>query len=63
MTRAARFTQAEIERAVKAVEKAGKCVARVKFTADGFEVVAGEPEAQEDSSWFKDSPLYRNRAA
>jgi hypothetical protein len=35
----------------------------VKFTADGFEVVAGEPEAQEDSSWFKDSPLYRNRAA
>jgi hypothetical protein len=42
-------------RAVKALQKAGVCVARVRFTADGFEVVAGQPEEQNDSSWFKEA--------
>jgi hypothetical protein len=63
VTRAARFSSADLTRAVKAMEKAGLCVARVKFTADGFEVVAGQPEEQTDAAWFKDSPLYRNKAA
>ena len=57
------FSQADVTRAVKAVEKAGLCVARVKFTSDGFEVVAGQPEEQNDSTWFKDSPLFRSKAA
>jgi putative NADPH-quinone reductase len=57
------FTPAEAARAVKALQKAGVCVSRVKFTADGFEIVAGQPEEQNDSSWFKDSPLYRSKAA
>jgi hypothetical protein len=57
------FSQADVTRAVRAVEKAGLCVARVKFTADGFEVVAGEPEAHDNAAWFKDSPLYRSKAA
>jgi putative NADPH-quinone reductase len=56
------FSPAEAARAVKALQKAGVCVARVKFTADGFEVVAGQPEAQDDASWFAGSPLYRDVA-
>ena len=57
-----RFTQSDIERAVKAAEKAGLCVARIKFTSDGFEIVAGEPEASDNANWFAGSPLYRNVA-
>lgn len=56
------FTPAEAARAVKALQKAGVCVARVKFTAEGFEVVAGQPEAQDASDWFAGSPLYRDVA-
>jgi hypothetical protein len=57
------FSQADVTRACKAVEKAGLCVARIKFTTDGFEVVAGQPEEQNDASWFKGSPLYKDKAA
>jgi hypothetical protein len=57
------YSPADVTRAVKAVEKAGLCVARIKFTSESFEVVAGQPEEKEDASWFKDSPLYRSKAA
>lgn len=60
---ASRFSQADVTRAVKAVEKAGLCVARIKFTPDGFEVVAGEPEEADKHNWFDGSPLYRDKAA
>ena len=56
------FTQADVTRAVKAAEKAGLCVARIKFTSDGFELVAGEAEEGDTSKWFAGSPLYRKVA-
>jgi hypothetical protein len=63
VTRAARFRESDVTRAIKAAEKAGLCVARVRFTPDGFEVVAGEPEAADNVSWFAGSPLYQDKAA
>ena len=62
MTTRARFSQSDIQRAIKACEKAGLCVGRVKFTPEGFEIVAGEPEAGDNANWFAGSPLYRNVA-
>jgi hypothetical protein len=64
MTRAARFSQADLTRAVRAAEKAGLSVAKIRIEPSGaIEVVAGQPEEQNDSSWFKDSPLFRSKAA
>jgi hypothetical protein len=51
-----------VERAIKACEKAGLCVGTVRFTKDGFEIVAGDAEKADASSWFAGSPLYRNVA-
>jgi hypothetical protein len=43
MTRPARFTQPDVTRAVKAFEKAGLTVARVRFLPDGgFELLTDE---------------------
>lgn len=59
----ARFTQQDITRAINALEKAGLGVARVRFLPDGgFEVIAGEPEKDDNSAWFDGSPLYRDVA-
>lgn len=64
MTKPARFSQADVTRAVKAVEKAGLCVARVKIAPDGsIELVAGDPESADNTNWFAGSPLYREDAA
>jgi putative NADPH-quinone reductase len=62
MSARARFTQADVCRAVKAVERAGLSVARVKFTRDGFELVAGEPDERDNADWFAGGPLYRDVA-
>jgi hypothetical protein len=63
MTRAARFSQADLTRAVKAAEKAGLSVARVRIAPDGsIELVAGAPEEQDNTNWFAGSPLYRDVA-
>lgn len=44
----ARFTQADIRRAIAAVESTGKMVSAVKFPPDGgFEIVVGQPELAE----------------
>jgi putative NADPH-quinone reductase len=59
VTKPTRFTQADVARAVKALERAGVSVARVRFTADGFEVVAGEPDKADNDKWFTGSPLYQ----
>jgi hypothetical protein len=61
MARAA-FRSTDVERAIKACEKAGLCVGTVRFTRDGFEIVAGEAEKQDNVRWFSDSPLYRDVA-
>ena len=62
-TRAARFTQADITRAIRAFEKAGLCVARARIAPDGtIEVIAGEPEQGDNGNWFAGSPLYRDVA-
>jgi hypothetical protein len=65
MTARARFSQADIERAMRAAEKCGLSLARVRICPDGsIELVAGEPEsADKASNWFNDSPLYRDAAA
>ena len=64
MTRPARFTSADLTRAMKAAEKAGMCVSRVRIAPDGsIELVAGEPDGQDNSRWFSGSPLYRDAAA
>ena len=60
---ASRFTQADVTRAVKAAEKAGLCVSRVKIGPDGtIELVAGSQEAAENTNWFAGSPLYKDVA-
>lgn len=42
----ARFTQADIDRAVRAMEKLGRAVAAIDFPAEGgFRLVLGEPQA------------------
>lgn len=64
MASRARFTSADLERAVKAAEKAGMSVARVRIEPDGaIELVAGAPELADKTNWFAGSPLYRDKAA
>ena len=63
MTKATRFTQSDITRAVKAVEKVGLCVSRVRFLPDGgFEVIAGQPETGDNANWFAGGPLFKDVA-
>lgn len=64
MSRAARFREADLTRAIRAFEKAGLCVSRARVSPDGsIEVVAGEPESGDNGNWFAGSPLYRDKAA
>jgi hypothetical protein len=63
VTRAARFRTSDVTRAIRAAEKAGLSVGRIKIGTDGsIEVVAGEPEAHHGSDWFAGGPLYRDVA-
>jgi hypothetical protein len=61
MTRAARFTQADLTRAVVAMRKAGECVTGAKIEPDGSILVLVGPE-QETDDWREGSPLYGQRA-
>jgi hypothetical protein len=62
MTRAARFSQADLTRAVRACEKAGLCVAGVEIGPTGtIRVLTVAAETNDD--WRKGSPLYRDEAA
>ena len=48
------FTQRDIERAIRAAEKAGKEVVRVRFAGGGFELVTSRPGAAtelESNEW------------
>ncbi len=64
MTARARFSQADVRRALRAAEAAGLCVGRIRIEPDGaIEIVAGQGETPDNAAWFKDSPLYRNKAA
>jgi hypothetical protein len=64
MTRPTRFTQADLTRAVLALEKAGVCVSRVRIAPDGsIELIAGVPERADNANWFAGSPLYKDAAA
>jgi hypothetical protein len=61
MTRAARFTQADLTRAVLAMRKAGECVTGAEIKPDGSIVVmVGSEQVNED--WRAGSPLYAVRA-
>jgi hypothetical protein len=55
MARSARFRQADIGRAIKAIEGAGKSVAAVEFLPEGgFRILIGDPAASADvvpNSW------------
>lgn len=63
MSKAARFSQADLTRAVRAFERAGKCVKRARIEADGaIELVAGAPEEGDSANWFAGGPLYRDVA-
>jgi hypothetical protein len=63
MTRPARFTSADLERAVKAMEKAGVCLSRVRIAPDGsIELIVGDPDKADNGNWFAGSPLYRDVA-
>jgi len=63
VSKAARFSQADLTRAIKAFEKAGLCVSRARVAPDGsIEVVAGNPEESDNSNWFAGGPLYRDVA-
>jgi hypothetical protein len=57
MTRPARFTAADLTRAVCAMRKAGCCVTGAKIEPDGsITVLTGERDA--DNDWRRGSPLY-----
>lgn len=63
MSKPARFSQADLIRAMKAFEKAGKCVKRARIEPDGaIELVAGAPEESDSGNWFAGGPLYRDVA-
>jgi hypothetical protein len=63
MTARARFSQADLTRAVRAAEKAGLSVGRVRIEPSGaIEIVAGEGEKVDSSNWFAGGPLYRSAA-
>jgi hypothetical protein len=63
MTARARFSQADVERAMRAAEKVGLPVARVRICPDGsIELVAGQPEANDKADWFSGGPLYKDVA-
>jgi hypothetical protein len=64
MSRAARFSQADLTRAVRAFEKAGLSVSRARIEPDGaIEIVAGSPDEADSANWFAGSPLYKDKAA
>jgi hypothetical protein len=60
MTRPARFSQSDLTRAVKALEKAGMSVAGAKINPDGtITVLTGEPQAANDRLNPLDRVLHR----
>lgn len=60
MTRAVRFSQADLTRAVKAIEAAGVSVAGAKINPDGsITVLTGEPSAANDRLNPLDRVLHR----
>jgi hypothetical protein len=64
MTRPARFTSADLTRAITAFERAGLCVARARIEPNGaIEIVAGDPEKADNTNWWNGSPLYKDAAA
>jgi hypothetical protein len=64
VTRPARFRETDVSRAVRAVEKVGLSVARVRIEPDGsIEIVAGEPDEAHNANWFAGGPLYKDKAA
>jgi hypothetical protein len=60
MTRATRFTQADLTRAVNAMRKAGCAVAGAEIKPDGSIVVLTGP-AEVANDWREGSPLYEQR--
>lgn len=59
MTRKARFTAADVTRAVRACQSAGMEVRAVAIRPDGtIEVVAGEEAQPATGDWRVGSPLY-----
>lgn len=61
MTRAARFTQADLIRAIEGVKKAGLCVAGAEIKPDGtIRIETGGDEGDKD--WRSGSPLYEKAA-
>jgi hypothetical protein len=60
VTRAARFSQADLTRALKAFEKAGVSVAGGKINPDGsITILTGEPSAANDRLNPLDRVLHR----
>jgi uncharacterized LabA/DUF88 family protein len=60
VSRAVRFSQSDLIRAMKAAEKAGYRVAGYEIRTDGsIKVELGE---QAEQDWRTGSPLYRNAA-
>jgi len=61
VTRAARFSQADLLRAMKAAEKAGYRVAGYEIKPDGaIKVELGDQDTDDD--WRAGSPLYERAA-
>lgn len=61
MTKAARFTQADIKRAKEAADKAGLCLKGFEVRPDGsIKLEFGDIEMTDD--WRAGSPLYQGRA-
>ncbi len=62
MTAPARFTQADINRAMKAARLAGYATVRVKIDQAGnLDVIASDGPSAPDDDWRARQPIYRDQ--
>jgi hypothetical protein len=63
VTKPARFTAADVRRALRAAETLGIGIAGYEIKPDGtIKVIVGSPESGDNINWFAGSPLYRDVA-
>jgi hypothetical protein len=61
VTKRARFTQAEIVRAIKGFERAGVRLAALKVALDGSITLVAAGDETADDDWRIGSPLYADK--
>ena len=59
MSRKARFTQADVTRAIRGAQAAGGVIKRITIEVDGTIVIDWEPRPSPEPDWRPESNLYR----